>query len=104
MKNLKLPKGGADVKMLLEPSRLTRLTRGSGRHPQEVALLVEEYKRMAQVWGRMKNLKLPKGGNMSALNRNMNLQQMSKMLPPQVLNQMGGMGALQGLLKQMENG
>ena len=41
---------------------------------------------------------------MSALNRNMNLQQMSKMLPPQVLNQMGGMGALQGLLKQMENG
>ena len=93
-----------DVKMLLEPSRLTRLTRGSGRHPQEVALLVEEYKRMAQVWGRMKNLKLPKGGNMSALNRNMNLQQMSKMLPPQVLNQMGGMGALQGLLKQMENG
>ena len=94
-----------DIKVLLEPSRLTRLTRGSGRHPQEVALLVEEYKRMAQVWGRMKNLKLPKGGgNKSALNRNMNLQQMSKMLPPQVLNQMGGMGALQGLLKQMENG
>jgi len=93
-----------NVKIFLEETRLRRIAMGSGRPLQEVCVLVEEYKRMSQIWGRMKNLKLPgKGGNMSALNRNMNIQQMSKMLPPQILNQMGGVGALQQLMKQLEN-
>ena len=52
--------------------------------------LLEEFKRLSKMWGKMKGLKIPKkGGNMSALNQNMNIDQMSKMLPPQMLKQMG---------------
>lgn len=38
---------------------------------------------------------------MSALSRNMNAQQMSKVLPPQMLKQFGGMGGLQKMMKEM---
>jgi signal recognition particle subunit SRP54 len=63
--------------------------------------MLEEYKRLAKIWGKMKGLKLQKKGDMSALTRNMNVQQMSKALPPQMLKQIGGMGGLQSLMKQM---
>ena len=43
-----------------------------------------------------------RGGGMNPHNMQMNVQQMSRMLPPDVLKKMGGAGALQGLLKQME--
>nr|ACG44867.1 ferredoxin-1 [Zea mays] len=62
---------------------------------------LEEYKRLAKIWGKMKGLKIPKKGEMSALSRNMNVQHMSKVLPPQMLKQIGGMGGLQSLMKQM---
>jgi len=92
-------------KIFQEPSRVHRIAMGSGRPPQEVMVLVEEYKRMSMIWGQMKNLKMPKkGGDLSALNKNINLQQMSKMLPPQILKQMGGVNALSTLMKQLENG
>lgn len=38
---------------------------------------------------------------MSALSRNMNAWHMSKVLPPQMLKQIGGMGGLQNFMKQM---
>lgn len=68
---------------------------------EEVEELLEEYKRLAKVWSKMKGLKIPKKGEMSALSRNMNAQHMSKVLPPQMLKQMGGMGGLQSLMKQL---
>lgn len=43
-----------------------------------------------------------RGGGMNPHNMQMNVAQMSRMLPPDVLKKMGGAGALQGLLKQME--
>ncbi|TVU34940.1 hypothetical protein EJB05_16798 [Eragrostis curvula] len=36
-----------------------------------------EYKRLAKIWSKMKGLKIPKKGEMSAVSRNMNVQHMS---------------------------
>jgi signal recognition particle subunit SRP54 len=60
--------------------------------------MLEKYKRLANV---MKGLKIPKKGDMSAMSRNMNAQHMSKSLPPQMLKQIGGIGGLQTLMKQI---
>lgn len=90
-----------DPKFMTE-SRMVRVARGSGRPVKEVMAMMEEYKRLAKVWSKMKGLKIPKeGGKMSGLSKNMNAQQMSKALPPQMLKQIGGMGGLQNLMKQM---
>lgn len=82
-------------------SRIMRIARGSGHQVHEVMDMMEEYKRLAKMWSKMKGLKIPKKGEMSALSRNMNAQHMSKVLPPQMLKQIGGMGGLQNLMKQM---
>jgi signal recognition particle subunit SRP54 len=58
---------------------------------------------LAKIWGKMKGLKIPKKGDMSAMSRNMNAQHMSKVLPPQMLKQIGGLGGLQTLMKQMNS-
>jgi signal recognition particle subunit SRP54 len=90
-----------DPKLMTE-SRIMRVARGSGRPVKEVTAMLEEFKRLAKVWSKMKGLKIPKaGGSMSALSRNMNAQQIGKALPPQMLKQFGGMGGLQNLMKQM---
>ncbi|MED6159734.1 hypothetical protein PIB30_044972 [Stylosanthes scabra] len=86
---------------IMNESRIMRIARGSGRQVREVMEMLEEYKRLAKIWSKMKGLKFPKKGDMSALSRNMNAQQMGKVLPPQMLQQIGGMGGLQSLMKQM---
>jgi signal recognition particle subunit SRP54 len=86
---------------LMNESRMMRVARGSGRLVREVSDMMEEYKRLAKLWSKMKGLKIPKKGDMSALSRNMNAQTMAKALPSQMLKQIGGMGALQNLMKQM---
>jgi Signal peptide binding domain len=86
---------------LMTESRIMRIARGSGRTVRDVMEMIEEYKRLAKIWGKMKGLKIPKKGDMSALSRSMNAQHMSKVLPPQMLKQIGGMGGLQSLMKQM---
>ncbi|KAL6212400.1 hypothetical protein ACLB2K_017620 [Fragaria x ananassa] len=86
---------------IITESRIVRIARGSGRLVREVMEMFEEYKRLAKIWSKMKGLKIPKKGPMSSLNQNMNAQQMSKVLPPQMLKQIGGMGGLQNLMKQM---
>ena len=58
-------------------------------------------KKGLKIWGKMKGLMIPKKGQMSSLSQNMNAQHMSKVLPPQMLKQIGGMGGLQNLMKQM---
>lgn len=85
----------------MNESRIMRIARGAGRQIREVMEMMEEYKRLAKIWSKMKGLKIPKKGEMSALSRNMNAQHMSKVLPPQMLKQIGGMGGLQNLMKQM---
>eukprot|EP00252_Welwitschia_mirabilis_P013853 TRINITY_DN3058_c0_g1_i1.p1 TRINITY_DN3058_c0_g1~~TRINITY_DN3058_c0_g1_i1.p1 ORF type:complete len:494 (-),score=93.72 TRINITY_DN3058_c0_g1_i1:154-1635(-) len=86
---------------IMSESRIMRVARGSGRSVREVMDMLEEYKRLAKIWSKMKGLKIPKKGDMSALSRNVNAQHMSKVLPPHMLKQIGGMGGLQNLMKQM---
>ncbi|KAH8970087.1 hypothetical protein BDL97_02G069300 [Sphagnum fallax] len=88
---------------LMTETRVYRVARGSGRTIREVNEMLEEYKRLAKIWGKMKGLKIPKKGDMSAMSRNMNAQHMSKVLPPQMLKQIGGLGGLQTLMKQMNS-
>jgi signal recognition particle subunit SRP54 len=95
----------SSTKLLGEKSRLERWARGSGCSILEVQMLVEEYKRLAKVFTTtMKGMKLPKNlkGDMNPRNMQQNISQMSRMLPPQMLKMMGGPGAIQSLLKQME--
>uniref|UniRef100_A0ACD5Z0M2 Uncharacterized protein n=1 Tax=Avena sativa TaxID=4498 RepID=A0ACD5Z0M2_AVESA len=77
---------------LMNESRVVRVARGSGRQVKDVRDMLEEYKRLAKMWSKMK---IPNNGN------NMNIQHLIKNLPPQVLKQVGGMGGLQDLMKQM---
>jgi signal recognition particle subunit SRP54 len=79
---------------------------GAGRRKEDMLLLLEEYKRLAKLFqGAMKGMKLPKNMKAADLNRkmgNMDMSQISRMLPPQMLKQMGGVSGLQGLMKQFE--
>jgi signal recognition particle subunit SRP54 len=52
----------------------------------------------------LKGMKLPKGGKgeINPRNSQATIAQMSRMLPPHMLKMMGGPGALQQLMKQME--
>ncbi|KAK4796525.1 hypothetical protein SAY86_028851 [Trapa natans] len=86
---------------LMNESRMMRIARGAGRQVREVMEMLEEYKRLAKIWSKMKGLKIPTRGDMNMRSRNMNAQHMSKILPPQMLKQIGGMGGLQSLMKQM---
>ncbi|XVE89195.1 hypothetical protein DITRI_Ditri19aG0131000 [Diplodiscus trichospermus] len=85
---------------LMNESRMMRIARGSGRHIREVMEILEEYKRLAKMWSKMKGLKIPKNGEMSSSSRNMNAQHMSKVLSPQI-KQLVGVGGLQNLMKQL---
>ncbi|RZC49743.1 hypothetical protein C5167_018173 [Papaver somniferum] len=77
--------------------------RGSGRQLRDVMEMLEEYKRQAKVWGKMQGFfKIPKKGEKSALSRNMNPQQMSKVLPPPMLKQLGGMMGMLGNMGGMD--
>ncbi|BFG41094.1 hypothetical protein CerSpe_273680 [Prunus speciosa] len=52
---------------LMNESRIIRIARGSGLEIREVMEMFEEYKHLAKIWGKMKGLKIPKKGEMSAL-------------------------------------
>jgi signal recognition particle subunit SRP54 len=94
----------ANVKILADVPRILRIARGAGRPPGDVVELFEEYKRMRTAIVGAKG----QGGLMKAMGKSMNARggpsaaqmaqmqaHMGKMLPPHVLQQMGGAGALQ---------
>lgn len=86
-----------------EPSRIIRLARGAGRPPAEVQALLESYKHYSKYATQaLKAANLPKNlkslkGDMPMNQRQMaqTMQNMSRALPPQLLQQLGGMGGLQ---------
>jgi len=90
-----------------QPTRLTRVARGSGVSTREVQELLTQYQKFAQMVKKMGGIKgLFKGGDMA---KNVNHtqmaklnQQMAKMMDPRVLHQMGGMGGLQNMMKQFQ--
>ncbi|XP_004305069.1 PREDICTED: signal recognition particle 54 kDa protein 2-like [Fragaria vesca subsp. vesca] len=81
---------GTNTKLMTE-SRIVRIARGSGRLVSEVMEMLGEYKRLAKIWSKMKGVMIPKKPN------DINLQNMSKVLHPQMLKTMGG---IQNLMKQ----
>lgn len=78
-----------------------RVARGSGRHPLEVHDLLEEYKKMEKIWGKMKGLKMNKRGAMNPQAHGINAAQISKALPPHMLQQLGGMHGIQDMMKKL---
>jgi len=90
-----------DPRIFAKDGRIHRISQGSGVTYAVGKTLVEEYMRMAEVWQKMKKM-AKKGKGMS--NQKHQLEQMANALPPQLLQQMGGAGALQNLMKQLGSG
>ena len=45
-----------DMKIFQEESRLRRIAMGSGRPAREVGSLMQEFKKMSMMWGKMKGV------------------------------------------------
>ncbi len=86
-------------KMVSERSRIERWARGSGSSIMEVELLIGEYKKVSEMFGKtLKSMKMPKGGAKNPDPRAM--QQMAE----RMMGGMGGMGAnpdMAAIMKQM---
>jgi len=80
-------------------SRIARIARGSGRSIKEVNELLDQYKNFEKMMKKVKGMRLGKGGQIAPRN----LNQVTNMLPPQLMKQMGGYGALQNWMKSMGN-
>merc|ERR1740129_492789 len=86
----------------MNDSRQLRVARGSGSHPAEVMQLLDEYKRMEKMVGKMgKSGLFGKGGDMTQLARNPGqvMQKMQSAMDPRMLHQFVG---AQGMMKMMK--
>jgi signal recognition particle subunit SRP54 len=97
------------AKLFKNIQRCHRVARGAGVSTKEVQDLITQYTKFAQVVKKMGGVKgLFKGGEMprnvnSAQMRSMQ-QQMSRVIDPRILNQMGGMSGLTNMMKQFQGG
>lgn len=90
-----------------QPGRRLRVARGSGSFPEDVDMLLAQHKKFAlfikKMGGNKGLFKSLSGdassGNMARLN-----QQLGQMVPPGMLQQMGGLGGLQNMMRQMQQG
>ena len=81
-----------------------RIAKGAGCHPQEVVLLLQEYHKFRNMVEKMGQMNIGGMGNdLDALKRNPKqfAQQMSQAIDPRLLQQLGGMGNLMDMMKQM---
>ncbi|KAL8033008.1 hypothetical protein ABFX02_13G135300 [Erythranthe guttata] len=92
-KELDSPNGS----LMNNESRILRVAKGSGHSIEAVKEMLEAYKRQAKIWSKT----LKKG---SKKNKMMNVEQMSKVIPDEMLKQIGGKGALESLIKKMGSG
>jgi len=81
---------------LLTPTRIERIARGSGRSEIEVRLLLE-YHKMMENFGKLR----PTTGK-NGMPDMRTLQKMSSMLPPGMLDSMGGADGLRGMMQQLQ--
>ena len=103
-KELDNPDTEKNLKMLSDPDRITRVVKGSGRQYRDMAELIQQYKTMAKMVGKMKNLKMPRKGPVNQRALNQSVQQMSQAIPPHLLKSIGGMNGLQAMMKSLEGG
>eukprot|EP01113_Clastostelium_recurvatum_P018550 TRINITY_DN2185_c0_g1_i2.p1 TRINITY_DN2185_c0_g1~~TRINITY_DN2185_c0_g1_i2.p1 ORF type:complete len:434 (+),score=136.23 TRINITY_DN2185_c0_g1_i2:134-1303(+) len=92
-----------DNAKVLDPPRIMRIARGSGRHPAEVRELLEQHKNFEKVFSGPKGKGMAGLMNKGGLNPR-SMQQMASLVPPAALKGMGGMGGLQNMLKSMGAG
>ncbi|CAL4902345.1 unnamed protein product [Urochloa decumbens] len=81
---------------LMNESRIKRIARGSGRLVKEVVDMLEEHKRIAKMWN-----KLPLHNRKLNTNSRDSLKPLVNAIPPNMLNQLGGLTGLQNMVKQM---
>jgi len=77
-------------------SRVVRIARGSGRSAKEVNELLDQYKHFQKMMGGVAKMGIGKGGQINKRQ----LSNMANMMPPGLMQQMGGMGGIQNLMKQ----
>jgi len=80
-----------DNPKVLNPSRLNRIARGSGKSIKDVNELLAQHKQFEKVVGKMKGMKPGRVG----------VNQIQNMVPPHLLKQMGGAGGLNSFIRQM---
>jgi signal recognition particle subunit SRP54 len=90
-----------------QPTRLTRVARGSGVTSREVQELLGQYTKFGAVVKKMGGIKgLFRGGDMAKNVNPMQMaklnQQMAKMIDPRMFQQMGGMSGLQNMMRQLQ--
>lgn len=101
--------GELDGKVQMDESRIIRVAKGSGVHPQEVVGLLDTYKQFEKMIDGMNKGGLLKGGDaafQSKMMRNPNavLSQMQKSMDPRMLKNMGGMQNLASMMKGLAKG
>nr|CAB3482418.1 unnamed protein product [Digitaria exilis] len=84
---------------LMTESRIVRVARGSGRPVRDVAEMLEEHKRIAKALSKLPLKKLANNNNSRET-----LKVLGNVLPPGMMNQLGGMHGLQSMMKQMGAG
>lgn len=94
-------------------SRIVRVARGSGTSVHEVEEILEQFKKFAQMvktmggkGGLLKNMPTdPRRVNPNQMASMARLQQqMMNMIPPEVMNRMGGMEGIQRMARQFAGG
>lgn len=99
------------AKIFKNVQRCHRVARGAGVSTKEVQDLIMQYTKFAQVVKKMGGVKglfnksgdiNPRSINPSQMNRMQ--QQISRVIDPRILNQMGGMNGLTNMMKQMQGG
>eukprot|EP01125_Pyxidicula_operculata_P014155 TRINITY_DN46_c0_g1_i1.p1 TRINITY_DN46_c0_g1~~TRINITY_DN46_c0_g1_i1.p1 ORF type:complete len:478 (+),score=136.39 TRINITY_DN46_c0_g1_i1:71-1504(+) len=79
-----------DSPKVLNPNRIARVARGSGRSVKEVNELLVQFKQFEKVVSKMKGLRPGRMGN-----------QIQNLVPPHLLKQMGGASGLNSFIRQM---
>merc|ERR1711988_1029564 len=98
-----------DSVVQMTDTRRLRVAKGSGSSQAEVTLLLDEYKRMEKMVGKMgKSGLFGKGGDLTQLTRNPGqvMQKMQSAMDPRMLQQMGGAQNMMKMMKEfgkMEN-
>jgi len=86
-------------KPMKEASRIQRIARGSGRSIKEVHDLLEQHKQFAKMVDKFTTIK-PTGRGHNQMNP-ATLSKVASAIPPNIMKQMGGLGNISNLMKQM---
>lgn len=86
----------------INEARMKVVARGSGTSILEVHLLLEEYKNVQKMIENLSKVNMGKGNEMQNLMRNPNqiMQKLGGALNPQMIQQLGGMENIMGMMKQ----